>query len=158
MTILTHPNPILRVKSSGIPQAELNDKKITLLARGMIRAMYKARGVGLAAPQVGKSIRLSVIGKEAIPLEVESGIDGNNDLVLINPIIIARSVENAVMEEGCLSLPGITVPVERSVYVKVQMRALNGEQREFDARDFFARVIQHELDHLDGVLIIDHTL
>lgn len=158
MTILTHPNPILRVKASGIPQAELNDKKITLLARGMIRAMYKARGVGLAAPQVGKSIRLSVIGKEAIPLEVESGIGEDNDLVLINPIIIARSVENAVMEEGCLSLPGITVPVERSVYVKVQMRALNGEQREFDARDFFARVIQHELDHLDGVLIIDHTL
>lgn len=157
MTILTHPNPLLRVKAKDIPQEKINDKKITRLANGMIRAMYKARGVGLAAPQVGKDARLCIIGKDAIPIEFDNTIREKNDLILINPIITERSVESAVMEEGCLSIPGITVQVERSVFIKVQTRIFGGEFREFNARDFFARVIQHELDHLDGVLIIDKT-
>ena len=84
--------------------------------------------------------------------------DLKTDLILVNPLISARSVEKNTDEEGCLSIPNILVKIERSSWIKVIAQDPKGTSLEFEARDFFARVIQHEMDHLDGVLIIDKKI
>lgn len=155
MNILIHPNPILRKKTADIAFSRFNRKKLQKLAESMIKTMYRAEGVGLAAPQVGESVRLCVIRKSTGNRYKNAQLNLEDDLVLVNPYIIARSPETDTMEEGCLSIPNVHVPVTRSVWVKVKVYTIEGKQYELKAQDFFARVVQHEVDHLDGVLIID---
>ena len=155
MRIILHPNSILRKKTADIDLARMDRKKLRKLAMDMIKTMYRAEGVGLAAPQVGESIRLCVIRKKTSNRYKEMRLNLKDDLILVNPHIITRSPETDTIEEGCLSIPNVLVPITRPVWVKLRVFTIEGKQREFEARDFFARVVQHEIDHLDGILIID---
>lgn len=109
--------------------------------------MYKAPGVGLAAPQVGEPIRMVV-------LDVSE--EKNNLMTLINPVITQRSQEQEIGEEGCLSLPGIWEKVSRSTEITLKYTDLEGKEQELHADGLLAICIQHELDHLDGTVFIDH--
>jgi peptide deformylase len=137
-------DPVL--KSRATPVDRFDDSLRGQVAR-MAGIMGDALGVGLAAPQLGVSQRLLVyrVGQEA-PL-----------VTLANPEIEWRSEDNETMEEGCLSIPGVHVDVERAVHVRVRAADEHGEDRLVEASGLEARVIQHELDHLDGVLILDRT-
>jgi peptide deformylase len=137
-------DPIL--KSKATPVDRFDDALRGQVGR-MAGLMSDALGVGLAAPQLGVSQRLLVyrVGPDA-PL-----------IVLANPEIEWSSDDNEVLDEGCLSIPGVTVDVERPVHVRVRAVDEQGEARSVEASGLEARVIQHEMDHLDGVLILDRT-
>jgi len=141
MEVLRLGNETLRVKA--VPVEEINDD-IRALAAEMFETMEKSDGVGLAAPQIGKSIRMFV-------LKADDGIKR----VFINPQIIETSQEQCSYEEGCLSVPKYYEDVIRPERVTVQARNENGRRFNLEADGFLARVIQHEYDHLDGVLFID---
>ena len=111
----------------------------------MIETMYDEVGIGLAAPQVGVSLRLMVVGLE----------DGRDAQALINPVIVERGGQ-VTAEEGCLSIPGIYAHITRSEWVKVEAKDVEGRPLKIHGRGLLARVLQHEIDHLDGVLFIDH--
>jgi peptide deformylase len=149
MKILTNPDPKLRVKAKKIEKV---DKKLLGFAKELMADMLKNDGVGLAAVQVGESIQM-------IALNMEKKQDYPKDLkmpmVLINPSIIYASYEMAEGEEACLSLPGLIGPVWRSVEVTVAANDLDMNTLHIDATDWFARVLQHEIDHLNGVLFVD---
>ncbi len=117
-------------------------------ARLMIKMMYKYNGIGLAAPQIG-------INKRIVVIDMSFGKSDDEIMVLFNPEIIKYSEEIDVMEEGCLSFPELYVPVKRSLAVTVRALNLNGEQVEFEADGFLARVLQHEIDHSNGTLMTD---
>jgi peptide deformylase len=110
--------------------------------------MYHAPGIGLAAPQVGVGLRLAVID-----LQLD---ERRNPVVLVNPEIVARSTELATREEGCLSIPGQYADVTRPARVKVRFEDQAGIRTEIEAEGLLAACLQHELDHLDGVLFVDH--
>src|ERR671936_420590 len=137
-------DPVL--KSRATPVDRFDDALRAQVAR-MVGLMNDALGVGLAAPQIGVSQRLLVyrVGQDA-PL-----------IALVNPEIEWRSGDEEVAEEGCLSIPGIAVDVDRPVHVRVRAQDQSGEERVVEASGLEARVIQHEIDHLDGVLILDRT-
>lgn len=138
-------DPVLRQKSSEVAKI---DNEITKLIKNMAETMYNAHGVGLAAVQVG-------ILQKVIAVDVSS--EGKDLTALINPVIISKEGA-ATEEEGCLSFFDYRVPVERAEYIKLRAIDLkSGEEIEFEATDWFARALQHELDHLDGKLIIDRT-
>jgi peptide deformylase len=143
--ILTYPDPILRQK---VETVTCFDASLKQLAADLAETMYDAPGAGLAANQIGVCLRVVVI-------DVSPSKEEKKPLVLVNPEIIEQE-GCQVDEEGCLSVIDLTAKVER--YRKVQVRAqdLDGKTWEFPAEDFFARVIQHELDHLNGILFIDH--
>lgn len=147
MKLIIYPNSILRQKTSEIDLADFDVKKLKKIAQKMIKIMHKHRGAGLAAPQVGKSLRISVINKKTGGL--------TDDLILINPVIISSSLETDIQQEGCLSLPGVQVKIERTKWIKVKAIDLNSNTYDLEAHNLLARAIQHEIDHLDGVLIID---
>ena len=138
------PNPVLAMNCQ--PVQEINDQ-IRRLAADMGETMYKAPGVGLAAPQVGEPIRMVV-------LDVSE--EKNNLMTLINPVITQRSQEQEIGEEGCLSLPGIWEKVSRSTEITLKYTDLEGKEQELHADGLLAICIQHELDHLDGTVFIDH--
>src|SRR5918992_5128040 len=137
-------DPVL--KSSATPVDRFDDSLRRQVGR-MIGIMGDAYGVGLAAPQLGLSQRLLVyrVGPDAVPV------------ALVNPVREWTSDDQEILDEGCLSIPGITVDVERPVHVRVRALDEEGEQRVVEASGLEARVIQHEMDHLDGVLILDRT-
>lgn len=137
-------DPVLRAKALVIEQF---DAVLCERAQWMGELMRDAIGIGLAAPQVGISQRMLVYA-----LELEGPVT-----TLINPEITWSSEELDVMEEGCLSLQGVQVEVERPTKIAVRAQNLDGEKIEFEAAELEARVIQHELDHLNGVLILDRT-
>ena len=140
--IVTQEYKLLRKKSQAVP--EITPNVIKLLDR-MQETMYAAHGVGLAAPQVGILKRVVVI---------DVGEEGPGVLRLINPEILERSgVQNG--PEGCLSCPGMYGDVKRSQYVKVKALNEQGEEMIIEAEDFLARALQHEIDHLEGILFID---
>ncbi len=143
MRIIAHPSPVLKERASEVEPA--SDADLRQLAAKMAHAMYEAPGVGLAAPQVG-------VQKRVLVFDVDEGLG-----VLCNPVIVSRSAQTEVDEEGCLSLPGLSVPVERSVALVCEALDLDGEPVTVEAEGLLARVIQHEIDHLDGVLIIDRA-
>ena len=118
-------------------------KEIKELAKNMAETMIEANGVGLAAPQVNSNVRMCL-----------APINGQVR-ALINPKITSRSKETDVDEEGCLSLPGIYVPVTRHTSITLTYTDINGKPQERKLEGFEARVVQHETDHLDGVLIVD---
>ena len=142
-------NPILREKSQTIEpacrQGGKIDERIQILAKEMIETMIKNNGIGLSACQVGKNIRMFVIAKEL-----------SKKWVFINPEIIKISKKTDIMEEGCLSLPGIFSRIKRPVSLKIKAIDENGKKFKLKAKNLLARAIQHEIDHLNGILIIDH--
>ena len=147
LPILIMPDARLRQKAR--PVGEADGDAVRALAPRMLAAMYAAPGIGLAAPQVGEMLRLVVIdlGKD----EAERA-----PMVLVNPEIVAASGETATREEGCLSLPGQYAEVERPARIKLRWRELDGSRREMEADGLLGTCIQHEVDHLNGVLFVDH--
>jgi peptide deformylase len=145
MQIVPYPHPALRWKSAEINRI---DDTLRTYVREMFRMMYEAKGIGLAANQVGLPIRLFVVNP--------SGEKDNpeDEVVFINPVIRSRK-GNAVGEEGCLSLPNLYADVARADEITVEAFDLDGQGFRMKVKELPARVIQHELDHLDGVLFID---
>jgi peptide deformylase len=145
MRIVTYPAPVLRRRAADVD--EINPPLRDTVGR-MADTMYDHHGVGLAAPQVGLARRVIVVNPTGEP-------DGLR--VLVNPVIVERrgAMEG---EEGCLSFPQIYGVVQRSSYIKVRAYDLEGNDVEITATDFFARVLQHEIDHVDGMLFIDRML
>lgn len=142
LKIVTYPNPILSQRAEPLGQFGPDEQK---LFDDMIETMYVEDGVGLAAPQVGISKRILV----ASPATKKGG-----EYVLVNPVIYEPSGREWGME-GCLSFPGISAEVPRAKNIRVRFQDRQGKPQDLAAKDFFARVIQHELDHLDGILFID---
>ena len=143
LRIVTYPDPVLRQPAEAV--TEFNDE-VRGVAHRMLELMREAPGVGLAAPQVGLSWRVFVANPTGEP---------GDDRVFINPEIVGASRDVAAMEEGCLSLPEIRGEVQRPRRVTVRAIDLDGERFELTSDELPARVWQHEIDHLDGVLIID---
>jgi len=156
LQLCTYGNPVLRKKAE--PIQEINES-VRALAGEMIAFMHAERGVGLAAEQIGRTEALCVID---IPPEADTDESGTREnpeiampLVLINPEITARSPERISCEEGCLSFPGLSATVERHHAVTVRFTELDGAARELTGKGLLARAVQHELDHLNGVLLVD---
>ncbi len=144
--ILIVPDPTLRKTSRPVTAADA--PQVADLIPQMFAAMYKAPGIGLAAPQIGKLLRLVVI--DLAPDKVAA------PLVLINPEVTAASTETATREEGCLSLPDQYADVTRPAQVKVRYQDQAGARQEIAAEGLLAACLQHEIDHLNGVLFIDY--
>lgn len=135
------PDPVLLRKAKRVSNL---DGSVQKLIDDMLETMPAACGVGLAAPQVGISLRIAVIG-----------LPDEEPIVLVNPEIVKRSGER-VVEEGCLSIPGYRGEIKRSVSVIVKARDRSGKETRIKGTDLLAQVLEHELDHLNGVLYIDH--
>ena len=147
MKIRIYGDPVLRQVSEDVTEFDEELQKVTT---EMVAAMIDNEGVGLAAPQVGILERFLVIG-----LPVEGDEDKRRIFVIINPEILEHSEESVIGEEGCLSLPDITEDVSRYNSIKVRFQDIFGEFHEIATEGYFARVIQHETDHLEGVLLVD---
>lgn len=145
LKIVPHPHPALRWKSREINRI---DAELKQMVSQMFELMYEARGVGLAANQVALPYRLFVINPTGDPEETDQ------ELVFLNPRI-SRRRGSEEGEEGCLSLPEVHAPVIRATHITVDAFDLTGQQFELELKDFPARVIQHEYDHLEGVLFTD---
>lgn len=146
MKILTYPHPTLRHTSKPVMQV---DKALRNVVREMFELMYEANGVGLAANQVDLPFRVFVMNLAASP-------DEGEEHVIINPVI-GRPRGNEEKEEGCLSLPGIYGPLVRPAKVHLNAYTLTGDEISQEVTGLMARVVQHETDHLDGVLFIDRV-
>jgi peptide deformylase len=140
LKIVKVPDPILTKKTSQVKK--IDDDILNLISE-MIEACRKANGIGLAAPQIGKSIRLCIINLEHMGLP---------PFALVNPKIVNKSFRKVEMEEGCLSIPGVFGMVKRPAKITVTAANLDGKENKFKADGLLARVIQHEIDHLDGIL------
>jgi peptide deformylase len=141
LKVRRYGDPVLRRRAVPVEQVTPDIRR---LADDMVDTMYDEVGIGLAAPQVGTSIRLMVVGDE----------EGRGAQVLLNPAITAQG-GSVTAEEGCLSLPGVFAQVMRSEWVTLEAQDLEGRPIAITARGLRARVFQHEIDHLDGVLFID---
>jgi len=139
--IRIYPDPILRKKSTPISNAT---KETLDISQKMIEIMYANDGVGLAAPQIG-------ISEQIITVDY-----GEGPMVLFNPEIIESSEEKNELEEGCLSFPDITVPILRPIKIKIKFLNEENKISELSIDNIAAKVFQHEIDHLNGILIIDH--
>jgi peptide deformylase len=144
--ILTVPNPILKKVSAPVARV---DDGLRALMDDMLETMYAAPGIGLAAIQVGEPVRIIV-------MDLAREGEDPQPRYFVNPEITWRSEETAVQEEGCLSVPEIYDEVERSERVRLAYLNYAGDPVEEDAEGLFAVCIQHEMDHLEGVLFIDH--
>lgn len=145
LRIRLYPDPVLRVRC---PEVTDFDDDLARLAEDMTQTMYAATGVGLAAPQVGVEKRIVIVDPTA-------GEEKDSSIVLVNPVVSAPQGAGSDLE-GCLSIPGFNEKVDRPIEIHVEAQRLDGTAFEFDASDFLARVILHEVDHLDGVLFVDH--
>ena len=156
LPICTYGNPVLRKKAREVK--DINDD-IRAFAREMLETMHKERGLGLAAEQVGRFERIFVI---EIPTESDMGDDGQREnpdiempLVFINPKITGHTDDVQVGQEGCLSFPDIFANVQRWYEVDAEYTDLAGQPQTLHAKGLLARAVQHELDHLDGILLVD---
>lgn len=138
-----YPDPLLR--RPALPVLAF-DEELRAIVAGMFERMYASKGVGLAAPQVGLKKRLLVLNASG---------ETTGELVLVNPRILERSGPATLFEEGCLSFPGIYAEVERPESCRVQAFRVDGTPFEETFGDFTGRIIQHEYDHLEGVLLVD---
>jgi peptide deformylase len=146
LRILIAPHPSLRAKAKPVGPAD--EEQVRDLAPRMLATMYRAPGIGLAAPQVGVGLRLAVV-------DLMSD-NRPQPLVLVNPEVVWRDETLRLREEGCLSLPGQYADVVRPARVKVRFLDLTGARQEVEADELLAACLQHEIDHLDGVLFVDH--
>jgi peptide deformylase len=144
LEILHYPNPILKKKALPVQKI---DPTICRLVQDMTETMYSAPGVGLAAPQVGHSVRI-------VTLDVTPPDQPKNLLVLINPEIVSAEGE-CTWEEGCLSVPDVSEEVKRKKTVVIRYQDLQGETQEIVGNELLSVALQHEIDHLDGILFID---
>ncbi len=144
LPIVTHPNPVLRAPTESVTFPL--SSAIKKLTQDMIDTVRKADGIGLAAPQVGRSVKLVIINleKSGIPL-----------FALYNPRIISKGFKKIEVEEGCLSIPGVFGYVKRPKKVTIQAENHLGQTVEISDEGWIARVAQHEIDHVNGILIID---
>lgn len=156
LAICTYGNPILRKKAVEVTEIT---GEIHELAKDMLETMYEERGVGLAAEQVGRTERMYVID---IPSDSDMDDEGQREnpdiampMVLINPKVTGHTEDVQVGPEGCLSFPDIFANVERWYEVDAEYMDLEGHIRKIHAKGLLARAIQHELDHLDGILLVD---
>lgn len=143
--ILTYPDPVLKKKSLSVP---VINEKTRELVRDMAETMYEAQGVGLAAPQIGVNQRVIVI-------DVSQKDDKPELIVAINPAIV-HSEGETYEEEGCLSIPKYAANVRRHARVVVKALNIDGEELTYHAEGLLAIAFQHEIDHLDGILFVDH--
>ena len=146
LPILTPPHPSLRARTRKVGPDDMD--KVRGMVPQMLATMYAAPGIGLAAPQVGVPLRLAVVDLQPD--------DAPAPVVLVNPEITRVSEDWAVREEGCLSLPGQYADVSRPARVHVRYQDLDGKVQELEAEGLLAACLQHEIDHLDGVLFVDH--
>lgn len=144
--IVKYGDPVLEKPCA--PVTDFDSKELQELVDGMFETMYAAKGVGLAAPQVGVSQQLTVI-------DVSAGEDPAQKLVLINPEIVAKE-GSQTGEEGCLSIPGFREDVTRAMKATVRAKNLQGEDIEITGEELLARAMQHEIDHLHGILFLQH--
>jgi peptide deformylase len=144
--ILIIPDKKLRLKSEPVKTV---DKPLRALVEDMFATMYEAPGIGLAAIQIGEPLRL-------ITMDLAKKDDPPEPMVFINPEILWSSDETSTYEEGCLSIPEYYEAVERPAKVKVRYLDLDGKERELEADGLLATCLQHEIDHINGVLFIDH--
>lgn len=151
LPILTFPNPVLR---ETCRDADPRDPLLPRLVEDMAETMYAAPGVGLAAPQVGVPIRLIVVDPRGAPKEGEPG--ERKPLAMLNPVILRREGSIA-FEEGCLSLPEFRHDVPRARLITARYTGPDGALYEVTAEELFAVVIQHEMDHLEGRLLLDYA-
>lgn len=143
-----YPNPILAVSATKVNINALVTNKFRDMVSSMFETMYRSGGVGLAATQVGIDARILVGNPKGRDFHLSSSF------VLVNPEIIDKSGEQTDIE-GCLSLPGIYAPVTRYDYIKVETIDLGGQPKTIEASGFTSRIIQHEIDHLNGIVFID---
>jgi peptide deformylase len=146
LRVVHYPEPVLRKRAKELSEV---DDAVRETVASMFRAMYEDRGVGLAAPQVGIRQRILVLNPSGDPEKPEE------ELALINPTLVDRSGAITQMEEGCLSFPGIYAMVERPDRCTVRALLPDGSEIEREFEGFPSRVIQHEYDHLEGVLLVD---
>jgi len=144
--IIVLPDKRLRLVSEPVVRIDAEVKK---LVADMFETMYAAPGVGLAAIQLG-------VPKRVVTIDATRGDEKKQPVTLINPEILWFSEEKSVIEEGCLSIPDFTDEVERPAKIKARFLDLDGGTIEAEAEGLFARVLQHEIDHINGVLFIDH--
>ena len=144
--ILTEPNSILRKKSSIVEKV---DGEIQKLMNDMLETMYAAPGIGLAAIQVG-------VPKRIIVLDISRNEEPKKPMFFINPEIVVKSKNNSIYEEGCLSVPGQFAEIERPENCHLKFLDYNGQPQEIKAEGMLATCIQHEIDHLEGILFIDY--
>ena len=137
------PDPLLRRPAQLVTAF---DEELRAIVAGMFERMYESKGVGLAAPQVGLKLRLLVLNPTT---------DKKDELVLVNPRIVERSGPATLFEEGCLSFPGIYAEIERPELCRVQAQRPDGTSFEESFGGFTSRIVQHEYDHLEGVLLVD---
>ncbi len=144
--IYKYPDPVLRQKTASITSF---DDNLATLVEDMAQTMYDAPGVGLAAPQIGQSVKLIVV-------DATRNNEGESQyLPLVNPQIVAHE-GTQIDEEGCLSVLDLTASVKRYKKITVSYQDIQGQEQELSAEDRFAVVLQHEIDHLNGILFIDH--
>jgi peptide deformylase len=144
--ILTIPEPVLRAKAKPIERV---DAELRRLMDGMLETMYDAPGIGLAAPQIGVSRRLIVMdpAKDDAP---------KTPLIMVNPEILDRSEEMRLHDEGCLSIPDFTAEIERPAKTRVAFIDREGKKQEVELEGIWSTLVQHEIDHLNGILFIDY--
>ncbi|HEY4192251.1 MAG TPA: peptide deformylase [Mesorhizobium sp.] len=140
------PDPLLRQLSKPLERV---DAQVARLADDMLETMYDAPGIGLAAIQIGEPLRMLVV-------DLAKEDEAPAPHVFINPEILQRSDERSVYEEGCLSIPDYYAEVERPASVRVKYLDRDGNSQEIEAEGLMATCLQHEIDHLDGVLFVDH--
>jgi peptide deformylase len=157
MQIVLYPDPVLLKKAAPIEFGEGadagdsrpdGDQDWSAIGREMLDLMYQTGGVGLAAPQVGLGKRILVLNPSGDPEKPEE------EMILLNPEIIRKKGKEWGLE-GCLSFPGVSGEVQRAIDIRVKAQTPTGEEIEFGASEFLARVIQHEMDHLQGIVFID---
>ena len=144
--ILIEPNKILREKSQNVERV---DSDLQKLMDDMLETMYEAPGIGLAAIQVG-------VPKRIIVLDIDQKEGQKNPMCFVNPEIIEKSKNNSTYEEGCLSVPGQFAEIDRSDECHLKYLDYYGQQKEIKAKGMLATCIQHEIDHLEGILFIDY--
>ena len=144
--IVIEPDPILRKESAPIEKV---DNDLRKLLDDMLETMYAAPGIGLAAVQIG-------ILKRLIVIDISKDKEKKNPLFLINPEIVSKSKNTSMYEEGCLSLPGHFAEIERPSECQINFLDYNGKKKEITAKGLLSTCIQHEVDHLNGILFIDY--
>ncbi len=152
LPIVTYNDPVLRKRAEPV---ESDSQELQQLIDDMFETMYNGQGVGLAAPQIGRSIRLFVIDADAFTEDDEQAEDVG-PLVFINPDVKPANQDTVLLDEGCLSIPGIRESVSRPEVIQVSYLDRNFKEQKRAFTGWVSRVIQHEFDHIDGILFIDY--